>query len=189
MSSNYLVELQKKNPAKQKKGFEVFFHDLNKVKKNDEIESEMESEREIEKPKEKEEGYKKLIEENPENVELVKKQTKIKLIDKTKTSVINRETILKRIKEGLTKKDTQLQEEREPIKEPIKEQPKLISQPDKKIKITIKKPKLTIGEKIEPSEDKPEQIVEKPKRGRPKIKIVTNLARSEIIYRKNKSII
>jgi len=60
------------------------------------------------------------------------------------------------------------------------------------MKITIKKPKLTIGEKIEPiedlqiTEDKPEQIVEKPKRGRPKIKIVTNLARSEIVLDKKK---
>ena len=52
MSSNYLVELQKKNQAKQKKGFEIFFHDTNKDKIDQDIEADIEKQiEESEKPK------------------------------------------------------------------------------------------------------------------------------------------
>ena len=194
MSSNYLVELQKKNQAKQKKGFEIFFYDTNKVKntednidenpKTDKDETN-EKEAEEEKPKPKEEGYKKIIEEKPEKLE---KQTRIKLIDKSKTAVIDREAILKRIKEKTVKKLTPMEEKGEE-KEEIQPQLKTLQQPDKKIKITIKRPNLKkeIGPKDEALDaEEQEPKVEKPKRGRPKLKIVSQLNRSEIVLDKKK---
>ena len=193
MSSNYLVELQKKNQAKQKKGFEIFFHDTNKVK-NIEERAENPEEEEEKLPKEEkaaptEEGYKKIIEEKPE---IALKQTKIKLIDKTKTAAIDRETILKRIKEKIAKKSSPLEEEeKKEEKEEIKPAPKVVMQPDKKIKITIKPPKPAAkpdAEKEKEAQEKgtEEPKVEKPKRGRPKIKVVTKLTRSEIVLDKKK---
>ena len=200
MSSNYLVELQKKNQAKQKKGFEIFFHDTNKDKIDQDIEADIEKQiEESEKPKILEEENnihkKKIIEETGK--EPIEKKTRIKLIDKTKTAMIDRAAILKRIKEGIAKKQSPVIEEPESIKKPVEiQEPKTTIRLDKKIKIKIKQPKT---EEPKPEEPKPEvkkvefeligevePVVEKKKRGRPKIKIVSKLERSDIILDKKK---
>jgi hypothetical protein len=192
MSSSYLVQLQKKNQAKQKKGFEIFFYDTNKVKNiEDNADENPKTDKEETQEKPMDEGYKKIIEEKPEKTE---KQPRIKLIDKSATAVIDREAILKRIKEKTIKKLTPIAEKEEEIEE-IKPLPKVVQQPDKKIKITIKRPNLK--KEIEPKDEAPlpqgnddkveqEPAVEKPKRGRPKLKIVTKLNRSEIVLDKKK---
>ena len=188
MSSNHLVQLQKKNQAKQKKGFEIFFYnnkDKNVVENvvvKPKTEKDEEEDEEEEKPVE--EGYKKIVEDKPEKTE---KHPRIKIIDKSATSVIDRAAILKRIKEKTIKKLTPIVEEKE-IEE-IKPAPKAVQQPDKKIKITIKRPNLKKETKIEDGvQDAVEQepAAEKPKRGRPKLKIVTKLNRSEIVLDKKK---
>jgi hypothetical protein len=187
MSFNYLVELQKKNQAKQKKGFEIFFYNTNKdknvVENPENPKEEEEKLTETEKPKPTEERYKKIIEEKPEKTE---KHTRIKIIDKSATASIDREAILKLIKEKTIKKLSPVVEKEEEKEEEVQPLPKVVQQPDKKIKITIKRPNLKkeIGPKDDTEEQEPK--VEKPKRGRPKIKIVTKLTRSEIVLDKKK---
>lgn len=209
MSYNYLVELQKKNPAKQKKGFEIFFNNpklkstVSEKESEEKEASDISIESDTESPKKSESlpeppTHKKIV-EDPHVPEPPKKNTKINIIDKTKSSVIDREHILKRIKDAMSKKTSPLEKMAEIELEKSVSPPKLPSapavikpiEPTQKIKIKIKKPKTTES-KSEPQSDKesiilePTEPVQKPKRGRPKTKIVTELTREDIVIDKKK---
>lgn len=186
MNTNYLVELQKKTIAKNKKGFEVFFNEPKKANLDKEIETKYESDTDEDMKQQSNEETnqtEKIIQETIKQ-QTEEKQSKIKFIDKTKSALVNREEILKKIKEGITKKISS-DEVKRAIEEPKMPIPtKVVEPPKKKVRITIKKPTKSIEpiKEIEEDVEKPqEETIIKRKRGRPRIKIVSKMSTNDII--------
>lgn len=189
----------RKEPKTQK---EFFRH----IRDEDQDEGDEEREREIKKPRETEEREpEKPSEQEPEEEETKRPQLKrVQIIDKSATSAIDRDLILKRIKEAkmsrlpgapppppmepILEEPEELEEkveEKVEAREPEIEAPKA----PQKIKIRVSKKRVTIkapepGEPVPPppmEEVVPTEPTEKRKRGRPKLKIVSKVPIKEVL--------
>lgn len=190
---------QKLKIRKEPKTQKEFFRHI-----KDEVDEEPGEKRELKKPREIEEQEpEKPVEKEPEEEEPKRPQLKrVQIIDKSATSAIDRDLILKRIKEAKMSRlpgavppppmEPILEEPEEPedkVEEKEREpEMEAAPKPPQKIKIRVSKKRVTIkapepGEPVPPPPTKEvvAEPTEKRKRGRPKLKIVSKVPIKEVL--------